>query len=70
MSALLQRTGVVVRANPAVDTAIVNAFDSNNGRIFVSLRPRNERPAMSGVLESLRRESRAIAGVKNFPTPS
>ena len=69
MSALLQRTGDVIRANPAVDTAIVNAFDGNTGRIFVSLKPRDQRPTMSKVVDSLRRETRAVAGVNIFPTP-
>jgi HAE1 family hydrophobic/amphiphilic exporter-1 len=68
MSELLQRTGEVIRANPAVHTAIVNAFDGNSGRIFVSLKPRGERAAMPKVVESLRRETRAIAGVNVFPT--
>ena len=68
MSELLQRTGDVIRANPAVDTAIVNAFDGNNGRIFVSLKPRDQRAPMSKVVESLRRESRTIAGVNIFPS--
>ncbi|MEO8103460.1 MAG: efflux RND transporter permease subunit [Betaproteobacteria bacterium] len=69
MSELLKRTGDVIRANPAVDTAIVNAFDGNSGRIFVSLKPRGERATMAKVVEGLRRETRAIAGVNIFPTP-
>ena len=69
MSGLLQRTGDVIRANPAVDTAIVNAFDGNSGRIFVSLKPRGQRPPMAKVVESMRRETRAIAGINFFPTP-
>lgn len=69
MSELLQRTGEVIRANPATDTVIVNAFDGNSGRIFVTLKPRGQRPSMSKVVESLRRETRAIAGVNVFPNP-
>ena len=69
MSMLLQRTGDMIRANPAVDTAIVNAFDSNSGRIFVSLKPRAQRQSMAKVVESLRREARTIAGINLFPTP-
>ena len=67
MSALLQRTGEVIRANAAIDTAIVNAFDGNSGRIFVTLKPRGQRPPMSKVVEALRRETRAVAGVNVFP---
>ncbi len=69
MSDLLQRTGDIIRANPAVETAIVNAFDGNSGRIFVSLKARGQRPTMSKVVEALRRETRAIAGINIFPTP-
>jgi HAE1 family hydrophobic/amphiphilic exporter-1 len=67
MSALLQRTGDVIRANAAIDTAIVNAFDGNSGRIFVTLKPRDQRPPMGKVVEALRRETRAVAGVNVFP---
>ena len=67
MSALLQRTGDVIRANAAIDTAIVNAFDGNSGRIFVTLKPRGQRPPMPKVVEALRRETRAVAGVNVFP---
>ncbi len=68
MTELLQRTGEVIRANPAVDTAIVNAFDGNSGRIFVSLKPRGERLPMPKVIEALRRETRAVPGINFFPT--
>ena len=69
MSILAQRTGEVFRANPAVDTVIVNAFDGNSGRIFISLKPRDQRLPMSKVVEALRREARAIPGVNVFPNP-
>ncbi len=69
MSELLQRTGEVIRANPAVATLIVNAFDSNSGRMFMTLKPRGERPPIEKVLESLRRDVRPIPGVKVFMTP-
>ena len=69
VSDLLQRTGDVIRANPAVDTVIVNASDSNSGRIFIALKPRGERPPMSKVVESLRRETRAVPGINVFYNP-
>ncbi|MBL8524041.1 MAG: efflux RND transporter permease subunit [Betaproteobacteria bacterium] len=69
VSELLQKTGDVIRANPAVDTVIVNAFDGNSGRIFVSLKPRGQRPPIGKVVESLRRETRAIAGINVFFNP-
>jgi HAE1 family hydrophobic/amphiphilic exporter-1 len=69
MSALLQRTGEVIRANPAVDTVIVNATDGNTGRLFMSLKPRAQRPPMDKVVENLRKEVREIPGVNVFINP-
>ena len=69
VSELLQKTGDVIKANPAVATVIVNAFDGNSGRIFISLKPRGQRPPIGKVVESLRRETRAIAGINVFYNP-
>lgn len=70
MVELLQRTGNVIRANPAVDTLIVNAAGSNSARLFMTLKPRSERPHLDKVMESLRRDVRGIPGVNVFITPS
>jgi len=69
MSVLLQRTGDVIRANPAVDTLIVNANDSNSGRLFMNLKPRGQRPAIDRVIEGLRRDVQAVPGVTVFFNP-
>ncbi|MDP1654264.1 MAG: efflux RND transporter permease subunit [Rhodocyclaceae bacterium] len=69
MAELLQRTGAVIRANPAVDTLIVNASDSNSGRMFMNLKPIGQRPHIDKVVEGLRREVRAIPGVNVFINP-
>jgi HAE1 family hydrophobic/amphiphilic exporter-1 len=69
MAELLQRTGEIVRANPAVDTLIVNAFDGNSGRMFMALKPRGQRPPIEKVMETLRRDVRVIPGVKVFMNP-
>lgn len=69
MAVLAQRAGEVIRANPAVDTLIVNASDSNSARLFMTLKPRSKRPPMEKVVEALRRETRGIPGVKIFINP-
>ena len=69
MADLLQRTGDVIRANPAVDTLIVNASAGNSGRLFMNLKPRSERPPIDVVVEELRREVRAVPGVNVFINP-
>jgi len=69
MTELLQRTGDVIRANPAVDTLIVNANASNSGRLFMNLKPRGERPPIDKVVEELRRQVRVIPGVNVYINP-
>jgi len=69
MTVLLQQADKVIRANPAVETLIVNASDSNSARLFMTLKPRGERPPIDRVVEELRREARAIPGVKVFINP-
>ncbi len=69
MVTLLQQVGDTLRAHPAMDTVIVNAFDSNAGRIFISLKPRGERPKLEKVIEELRREVRKIPGVTVYFNP-
>ena len=69
MAELIQRTSEVIRANPAVDTLIAHATDSNSSRMFMSLKPRDQRPHIDKVVESLRREVRAVPGVSVFINP-
>ncbi|SFU40060.1 efflux RND transporter permease subunit [Nitrosospira multiformis] len=69
MTELLQRTGEVMRAHPAVDTLIVNATESNSARLFMTLKPRSERPPLNKVMEDLRREVSTIPGVNVFINP-
>jgi len=69
MTELLQRVDRVVRDNPAVDTSLARADETNNGRLFVNLKPRGERPPMQQVLENLRRETRGIPGVRVYFNP-
>ncbi|MBL8520354.1 MAG: efflux RND transporter permease subunit [Betaproteobacteria bacterium] len=69
MQLLARRAGEVIRENPAVATVIVNVFDGNSARLFVVLKPRGERASMDKVLESLRRELRAVPGIAAFLNP-
>ena len=69
MTDLLQKVGKAIGDNPAVETVIVNASDSNTGRIFISLKALGERPRMDAVLETLRRDVRRIPGVNAYFTP-
>ena len=55
---LLQRVSNAIREHPAVETVIVTATDSNQGRIFINLKPRGQREKMDKVLEELRGDMR------------
>jgi HAE1 family hydrophobic/amphiphilic exporter-1 len=64
----------VVRANPAVAhvTSIVGGSARsplNNGTMFVELKPKEERPRLAETIDSLRRETAKIAGLKTYVTP-
>jgi HAE1 family hydrophobic/amphiphilic exporter-1 len=70
MFELLQRVDRVIRDDPAVDTVLTRADDTNNaGRLFINLKPRSERPKLQQVLEKMRRDVRAIPGVNAYFTP-
>lgn len=69
MTELLLQTDGVIRANPAVDTLIVNATDSNSARLFMTLKPRGERASLDKIIEDLRRDVSAIPGVNVFINP-
>src|SRR6185369_12773283 len=69
MSEIVQRVSTVIRQNPAVDTVVMSADQSNNGRLFINLKPRGEREPMEKVLEELRREVGVIPGVNVYFNP-
>ncbi len=69
MSTLLQKTSDVIRANPVVDTVIVIASEGNSGRLFMTLKPRSQRPHIDKVVEGLRKDVRAIPGATVFINP-
>jgi len=75
MKALQDRVAEVFRNDPAV--ASVGSFFGgggsastlNAGRLFVTLKPRSERGAMSAVVDRLRGQLRGIAGVQVYLRP-
>ena len=69
MVALLQRAGNVIRAHPAVDTLVIYTGDNNSGRLFMTLKPRSQRPPIDRVVEDLRREIQTIPGLSVFINP-
>ncbi len=72
MVKLQEQVAGVFRADPNV--AAVSSFNGgsgaqNTGRMFITLKPRGERQAMSKVVEGLRRKLRDVAGIAVFMRP-
>ncbi|MGE5096712.1 MAG: efflux RND transporter permease subunit [Betaproteobacteria bacterium] len=69
MAEMTQRVADNIRAHPAVDTVVYFCDDSNNGRLFINLKPRKDRTGLEHVLEELRRDMRSIPGVNVYFNP-
>jgi hydrophobic/amphiphilic exporter-1 (mainly G- bacteria), HAE1 family len=71
MTALQQQVEKIFLASPHVTSvaSIVGGNALNNGRMFVELKPRGERPAIQRVLADLRRDTGRIAGIRTFAVP-
>ena len=72
MVQLQERAATIVRNNANV--AAVSSFNGgggsqNTGRMFITLKAQNQREPMKDVVESLRRELRAVAGLNVFMRP-
>jgi hydrophobic/amphiphilic exporter-1 (mainly G- bacteria), HAE1 family len=64
----------IIQAHPAVDrvvSAVGGAGSStvNSGRMFVSLKPRNERPPVTEVIQQLRKQVNGLPGFAVFMQP-
>jgi len=73
MEALTERVGSILRNDPAVAAVGTRVGGGgggqNTGRAFVTLKPRNERPHMTEVVDRLRRQMRAVPGVAVYMRP-
>ncbi|MCG3190508.1 MAG: Multidrug resistance protein MdtC [Burkholderiaceae bacterium] len=76
MEALHYRVAEIIRANPAIEAVGTGlgstgfgANTQNTGRIFVTLKPRSERPPVAKVIDELRREVRAVPGIAVYMQP-
>jgi HAE1 family hydrophobic/amphiphilic exporter-1 len=69
ISELMQRVGKVIAENPAVDSFVMGADETNTGRMFVMLKPRGQRENIEKALEGLRRDVRVIPGVNVYFNP-
>jgi HAE1 family hydrophobic/amphiphilic exporter-1 len=72
MVRLQERAAAVFRADPNVGA--VNSFNGgsnalNTGRMFITLKPQNERLPMKKVVEGLRKKLKDVAGINVFMRP-
>lgn len=73
MVRLQERAAEIIRADPAV--AALNSFNGgsgaqNTGRMFITLKPRNERPPIKQVVDGLRKQVSSVPGIKLFIRPT
>ena len=73
MIELQQKAATIVSKNPAVESFMSRigggsaARASNTGRLFLSLKPRSERPPIDQIIGQLRADLSTIPGLKVFP---
>ncbi len=73
MIELQQQAASIVSKNPAIESFMSrigggNAARSNNtGRLFLTLKPRSERPPIDEIIRQLRKDLAGIPGLKVFP---
>jgi len=73
MVRLQERAAQIIRNDPAV--AALNSFNGgsgaqNTGRMFITLKPRSERPPMKQVVDGLRKKTNAVPGIRLFIRPT
>jgi len=69
MTVLQERTAAAIKADPAVQDVTAFSGGGNGGRMFVVLKPREQRDKMPQVLERLRKSTRQIAGINVYLAP-
>jgi HAE1 family hydrophobic/amphiphilic exporter-1 len=67
---LQQQVAAAVQKNPNVARVASSLGSGSGGRLFITLKPRNERDNMQKTLESLRKSTGRIAGVSVFYRPT
>jgi HAE1 family hydrophobic/amphiphilic exporter-1 len=69
MVEIAQRVARVLKENPAVETVLYGANETNQARMFINLKPRGQRPPLDKVLEELRQAMRQLPGIAVYFNP-
>ncbi len=67
MVAHQKQVAAVVAKNPYVDSFMSTVAQGNQGRIFMRLKPRDQRPSADEIIQQLRREFVKIPGIAAYP---
>jgi hydrophobic/amphiphilic exporter-1 (mainly G- bacteria), HAE1 family len=66
---LQEKVGAVIKADPAVQDVTSFTGGGNSGRMFLVLKPREQRDRMPLVLDRLRKATRKVAGISVYIAP-
>ncbi|MGN6703874.1 MAG: efflux RND transporter permease subunit, partial [Burkholderiaceae bacterium] len=66
---LILKSSDIIRHDPNVAAVASRVAGSNSGRLFIELKPRDERAGMERVLEQLRAKVRSVPGLSVYLTP-
>jgi HAE1 family hydrophobic/amphiphilic exporter-1 len=69
MLALQDRVAAVIKADPNVQDVTSFTGGGNSGRMFLVLKPRNQRDKMPQVLDSLRKATKKVVGISVYLSP-
>src|SRR5471032_1373164 len=66
---LQERVAAVIKADPNVQDVTSFVGGGNSGRMFLVLKPRDQRQKMPQVLDSLRKATKTVAGISVYLSP-
>jgi hydrophobic/amphiphilic exporter-1 (mainly G- bacteria), HAE1 family len=69
MQRLIDEVAAKTQANPAVASMAAIAFGGSTGRMFITLKPRDQRAPVREIIGQLRKATSGVAGVRVFFTP-
>jgi HAE1 family hydrophobic/amphiphilic exporter-1 len=69
MLALQEKVAAIIIADPNVKDVTSFSGGGNSGRMFIVLKPRDQRKKMPAVVDGLRKSTRQVAGVQVFISP-
>ena len=69
MQRMVDEVAAITQQNPAIESMAAIMWGGNNGRMFLTLKPRSERPAIKDTIAELRKATASVAGVRVFFRP-